>query len=250
MLVIVVCLLLGFMGPFGTYAMPTGIRLIYWVVFGFIGYLIFRPISFVADWLSEISSIPGWLSIVMATGVAAFPLTILIAIAIGGMQVADNPMLLDNFGLLYLQVSGIGIGIFLIMRLVFGPERVPDAPDSAALAAAPAAEGLPAPRCRLHNRLPPSFTKPIAALGVEDHYVRVFGSDGGSEMLLMRLSDAMAEMDGVEGLQIHRSWWVARHAVESGQRDGRNVTLLLSGGLRIPVSRSNVARVRQAGLLS
>ena len=43
---------------------------------------------------------------------------------------------------------------------------------------------------------------------MEDHYVRVF-TDAGESLILLRLSDAMAEVRDVPGLQIHRSHWVA-----------------------------------------
>jgi DNA-binding LytR/AlgR family response regulator len=81
---------------------------------------------------------------------------------------------------------------------------------------------------------------------MEDHYVRAH-TVLGSEMILMRLRDAMAELDDVEGQQIHRSWWVARHAVEDVRRDGRNLRLVLPGGLEAPVARANVAALKEQG---
>jgi len=245
LLLALIGLLLGLMGPFGTYAMPTGIRLIYWVSFILVGYLLFRPVSFVANWLSDISQIPIAAATLIAVSVSAFPLTIIIAIAIGGFSFANNPMLQDGFGLLYLQVAAIGIGIFLLMRLLFGRD-----PASASEPAAPSrGETDLTPQCRLHNRLPSSFG-PILALGVEDHYVRVFRDDGRSEMLLMRLSDAIAETDGIDGLQVHRSWWVANAGVRRSRRDGRNVILLLDNGMEVPVSRNNIAAIRAKDWLS
>ena len=69
----------------------------------------------------------------------------------------------------------------------------------------------------------------------------------GSELILLRLRDAMAELDGIDGLQVHRSWWVARHAVDDVRRDGRNVRLVLPGGLEAPVARANLAVLKQQG---
>jgi DNA-binding LytR/AlgR family response regulator len=63
----------------------------------------------------------------------------------------------------------------------------------------------------------------------------------------MRLSDAIAELEGLEGAQTHRSWWVAREAVESARRDGDRVTLVLKSGAEAPVSRPNVRPLREAG---
>jgi DNA-binding LytR/AlgR family response regulator len=66
-------------------------------------------------------------------------------------------------------------------------------------------------------------------------------------MLLMRLADAIAEMDVTPGLQVHRSWWVAEGAVRKVERKGRTIMLTLSNGIAVPVSRPNVAKVKQAG---
>lgn len=247
LILVAISLALGFLGPFGTYAMPTGIRLIYWVGFGFIGYLFFRPINIVAEWLCELSNMPLWAGIIMSTAVATFPLTILIAFAIGGME-WTNPFLLNGFGLLYLQVAVIGIAIYLLMGLIFPRDARGGRQAEASDQVVQTAEKATAPACRLMDRLPIGFIGPIIALQSEDHYVRVHSKDH-SEMLLMRLSDAIAEMDGVEGLQTHRSWWVASNAVQRAIRDGRNVSLLLDNGEKVPVSRGNMASVRAAGFL-
>jgi DNA-binding LytR/AlgR family response regulator len=63
----------------------------------------------------------------------------------------------------------------------------------------------------------------------------------------MRLSDAIAELEGLEGAQTHRSWWVAKDAVEDARREGERVTLVVKGGVEAPVSRPNVRPLRQAG---
>jgi hypothetical protein len=33
-------------------------------------------------------------------------------------------------------------------------------------------------------------------------------------LLLMRFSDATAELDGLPGLRVHRSWWIAEGAAD------------------------------------
>ncbi|MFN6942712.1 MAG: LytTR family DNA-binding domain-containing protein, partial [Parvibaculum sp.] len=58
----------------------------------------------------------------------------------------------------------------------------------------------------------------------------------------------IAETEGMEGMQVHRSHWVANGAVvRSARRDGR-VYLQLADGSEIPVSRSYLKPVREAGL--
>jgi hypothetical protein len=86
----------------------------------------------------------------------------------------------------------------------------------------------------------------IIAVEAEDHYLRVH-TDLGSDLILMRLSDAVAELDGLEGAQTHRSWWVAKDAVRGASRGDGRATLVLEGGLTAPVSRSYAASLREAG---
>ena len=52
-----------------------------------------------------------------------------------------------------------------------------------------------------------------------------------------------------EGLQIHRSHWVAWGAVVETRREGDRVLLRLSTGDDIPVSRSHISKLREAGVL-
>lgn len=86
----------------------------------------------------------------------------------------------------------------------------------------------------------------IRAVQSEDHYLRIH-TDRGSDLILMRLSDALAELEGLEGAQTHRSWWVARDAVRGVSRGDGRATLTLEGGLEAPVSRRYARALREAG---
>ena len=71
-------------------------------------------------------------------------------------------------------------------------------------------------------------------------------TDRGSDLILMRLSDAVEELEGLEGAQTHRSWWVAREAVRAVERGDGRATLTLDGGLSAPVSRRYARMLRDA----
>lgn len=100
----------------------------------------------------------------------------------------------------------------------------------------------------LLDRLPLEKRGPLVALSVEDHYVRV-RTTKGEEMVLMRLGDAIREVEPCRGVQVHRSHWVALDQVDAARREGDRAILTMHGGFEIPVSRANVAAVRDAGLL-
>jgi DNA-binding LytR/AlgR family response regulator len=86
----------------------------------------------------------------------------------------------------------------------------------------------------------------LYAVEAEDHYLRLHTSQG-ADLILMRLSDAIAELEGIEGAQTHRSWWVARGGVEDARRGDGRATLTLRDGAIVPVSRTYVRALRQAG---
>jgi hypothetical protein len=89
----------------------------------------------------------------------------------------------------------------------------------------------------------------VLYLRMEDHYVRI-RTEHGSRLEMGPLARVTAGLSGVEGLQTHRSWWVARRAIEGVERDGRNLRLRLVDGQTAPVSRASVAKLRAAGWLA
>lgn len=93
---------------------------------------------------------------------------------------------------------------------------------------------------------PPSA---VLCLQMEDHYVRVHTA-GNSRLVLGTLNQAMAALGSADGLQVHRSWWVAKRAVVRAVSEGRNLRLQLVNGITAPVARSAVAIVREAGWLT
>lgn len=74
-------------------------------------------------------------------------------------------------------------------------------------------------------------------------------TDKGSGLLLMRLSDAICETAGVDGVQIHRSHWVALAAVQRVVRADGKPFAELASGRRLPISRGYMAAAKAAGLV-
>ena len=100
---------------------------------------------------------------------------------------------------------------------------------------------------RFLDRLPPELGRDLVYLKMADHYVEAFTA-AGSTLILMRFADAIAELDGLDGLRVHRSYWVARRHVAGTARRAGRTTLRLTGGHLVPVSRGRLAEVRAAGL--
>lgn len=86
------------------------------------------------------------------------------------------------------------------------------------------------------STFPDELRKHVVYVHVSGHYIEVVTTDG-TEVLLMRLSDVARALNG-EGMQTHRSYWVAyRHIVRLEKIDRRAV-LHVTGGHKVPVSRS------------
>lgn len=117
-------------------------------------------------------------------------------------------------------------------------EPAPPAPP----APVPPAEA-PAVRPRLMQRLPAGAQGTLVRLSVQGHYVLVHTTEA-THSLLMRFSDALAEVEGHPGLRVHRSHWVARDAIAGHRRKKGRHFLATIDGAEVPVSRAYVADVR------
>lgn len=237
---------LTLLGPFGSYAAPFALRLLYWLLLCIGGYCLYAPVIRGADLLAARIGLPaagmwvaGWLA-------ASAPMAAIVWFANSLWAVRTRPSL-DAVATLYgdvLVVAGIAC---LILWFLTAHRRGAEAPTAPLAVPADPAAAAPAPsRARLLERLPPHLGEALVALEMEDHYARAH-TGAGSTLLLMRMRDAVAELDGVEGAQVHRSWWVARAAVTGVVRDGRNLRLKLANGLEAPVARGAVPALKAAG---
>ena len=102
----------------------------------------------------------------------------------------------------------------------------------------------PAPSGRFFDRLPDDLGRDIIYLTASAHYVDVITA-AGSTSILLRFSDAVAELGDI-GIRVHRSHWVAfRHVKQAVRRDGRTL-LRLSGDHEVRVGRNYLPEVRAA----
>ncbi|HZG44999.1 MAG TPA: LytTR family DNA-binding domain-containing protein [Allosphingosinicella sp.] len=249
LVVAAVGLALAALGPFGSYSVPFGPRTLFWMGSMLVGYGIVRPMIGVSRWLAEETGIGRFPGQLLALTVAAVPLSLLVQLASTRLG-ASGATGLPHF---YVQVWGIGLAMTLFMDRFF-PHR-DDAPGSPSSAAPdhdpldrepPASEAREQVPPRFLSRLPPTVGSPLLCLSMEDHYVRAHGPSG-SALILMRMRDAIDELEGVRGLQVHRSWWVAKDAVERVERDGDRLRLRLVNGLVVPVARSQTGAVKAQG---
>ena len=253
-------LLFGLIGPFGTFELPLVPRVLLWILMILAGYPIFRTLGTVANWLAETTAVPYWVALPLALTIAAIPMSFIVAGLFMRMDPVDAVQR-QGFIILYAEVWLVGLVIHGAMTLLMRQPATEPVPTITQPQSNIVPEPMPAvvqeqthppapePTTALASRpalpLPPGFG-PLLALKAEDHYLRAY-APGREELFLMRLRDAVAMLPDDAGVQVHRSWWVAKDAVSKLNRDGRSATLTLSNGTEVPVARDRMAAVKAAG---
>lgn len=244
-------LLVGLLGPFGTFGEPPAQRMLNWVIWLVVGYALFRPINVIAGWLCEATGLPNIGGKSLSLVVASVPLTLIVTMMVTGLRF-DETLRWPGFWTMYLYICVIAVVASIVMNMIFGrraqmltapPPANSDTPtvllsDPSKTLVEPAHAVLP---------LPPGFG-PVNAMKGEDHYVRVIG-ETREELILMRMRDAIERLGDVDGLRVHRSWWVAKHAIASVRRDGRTAVITLTSGHEVAVARDMMPQLRAAGWL-
>lgn len=234
--VVAVSAFLTFTNPFGATAeLPLWAGFLYWMLLvaeGWFGGPLLGSVLAQLPW-----RFPTPVNYAITTALVAILVTGTILLV---QQAMGDPVPRSFWLTLYGLVLGISIGIAAVAWLV---ERAFDTKPGA-VTHAPAGG---APSVKFLDRLPPRLKGGVLyAVESQDHYLRLHTSKG-ADLILMRLSDAIAELEGVEGAQTHRSWWVARDAVAGSRREGDRIVLQLKSGAEAPVSRPNVKPLREAG---
>ena len=173
------------------------------------------------------------------------------SLALTGAVYPLNTYVFEGWGgwadfLYLLVVIGITVAVVTAGTMVW-PRRAVAAAGADHAAAAPS-EVAEDPADRFLRRLPFDKRGGLVRLEAQDHYLNVV-TGAGAALILMRISDAEAELAGVRGLRVHRSHWVALDAVRRHlRRDGRDF-LVMRDGAEVPVSRSYRPAATEAGLI-
>lgn len=231
---------LGRIGPFDTFSeLPTGARYAYWIG---LTLLLWLQTAIALHLLRDAPARWSWpVRTIVAALLGALPTAFEVAWAESLLRVSRDLGPVD-IAMIYGDVALIAVVLALPLELIDGHRLV----GSRRIAASPVAENGDVDE--LIAALPPERRGALLALEAEDHYLRVH-TDRGHALIHRRFSDALGRVAAIDGLRVHRSWWVARGAVERVARDGDRLALHLRGGLVVPVSRTYALAVRDAGLV-
>ena len=241
-MIIATSLLLGLIGPFGTYdSLPLPGRFAYWTAIVLATYFASGATVFLLVRLVWPRSNRHTLHYMVAGAVSGVPIAAVVSV-INAAVFGTGP----GKGIAFLPLLGYSavIGAVVSTLIAVFTEQF----ERLAMASATPVDQALAKHPRIVERLPPGERGALSHMSMQDHYVEVRTARGGG-LVLMRFADAIAETAGTTGLQIHRSHWVALDAVEKGMRCEGKLYLRLADGTELPVSRSFQPAVREAGLL-
>ena len=257
---------LAVFGPFGTYSdLSFFPRLMYWfilvVCIGTIMW-VFNAFALQAEVKWPVSVVAR---VILAAGCAALPSMAIVLLLHKTMRPSlpepDTIRMLTLW--LEIWVLGSVISLFEHLRQSMMSNTSPatelhgqaqpfadltPANADAAVSSASVATAAPPQLSRLHRRLPADHQNPVSpiiSLSMQDHYVEIT-TQAGQHLVLMRFSDAIAELDDLQGLRIHRSHWVSTHHMKGLRRAGNRTMLQLSDDRELPVSQTYKAAVQDA----
>ncbi len=228
-------------GPFGTFfAFDWPTRLLYWSLITTLAFLYgysARAITFVVIGHGRPILFDAFASVLMGLmfGPTVFALRAMFQPEAIGVDIYLERVMFNVFC--------IAVGVYVVRRQLCDTE-----PGNYLLPEEPAfsnVDGEP----RLMKRLSEENVGDVLRLSASDHYVEVVTTEG-SEVLRLRFTDAISEMEPVEGYCAHRSHWVARSAIVKVEREtAHKLFLRLSNGDRVPVSRKYRPGLEDAGII-
>lgn len=232
---VVIGLLMGFLGPFGTERRPLAPGYVYWMACmvgsGLIGVVLDHLLA---------RRLPATWSRVAVVSVLMTPLCTLLVMTCAVIIFHDHYSWSAVWKLLP-QVLPIALAVMAVRALVWIPR--PHRIETRTVVEPPLPEAEAAFRKRLSAK---RRSARLIAVEAHDHYLKVH-TDAGEELITLRFADALDELAKVHGWRVHRSWWVAAEAVE-GVRWRRGAgEVRLAGGLEAPVSRTYAPVLKEAG---
>lgn len=231
-----VSLLFAFLGVYDNRHMPFTMRTLFWVCTigtGVIGGILFLPVL-IKGYLSDLK-LP--IKILVLSAVEVIPTPIAIAAFTGGLSGNwGTQEWLTQYFLSFVIALIINSCAYMYIKSagwLDGPSLTSESAHS-----------------QFMERLPAKYhAAELFAITSQDHYLEVY-TNRGKELILMRLSDALKELSNVDGMQTHRSWWVARTGIaDSARKNGKHL-LVLKSGEKVPISRSYTKAAKEAKLIS
>ncbi len=222
-----VILVFVWIAPFGTYTRFSGLeRFVYWTMAIGLNWTLGVIATPLAVALMRSVGCPQWIGVVVGALMAALPGT---GVVLALEAWLDEPMKMAT------ELAYVYASVALIHMVIgyLGAEFARRGSFFPGIAASETAQVS----AQFLKRLSPALGDQLLHLRMRDHYVEAH-TELGSELVLMRFTDALEEVNRLEGMRVHRSHWVASDAIARVVREGGRTFVELNNGERVPVSRT------------
>lgn len=95
----------------------------------------------------------------------------------------------------------------------------------------------------LHSAMSHQIRESLLRIQAQEHYIEVT-TCLGSELILYQFGQALIDLEDQPGIQVHRSFWVAKENVLGWVKDNSSTKLALKFGEAVPVSRRFEEKVK------
>ena len=237
---VVMGLFIGYLAPFGMGELPLWMSVSYWVFTCIIGYFIYTPFIHFGNAILARKLSVHWhrvaISTLLASAVMSFTVPIITWLFFNMTIEFDK-----QFWQVFPKAVVIG-GVITIVSLMRDRMKLQQVQltEKQALVESHEHQVEQVVNEKLEQfiaQLPLEKRGDLLCLEMSDHYLKVY-TDKGHHLVLMRFKDALIQLEDVEGMQTHRSWWVALSAIESMKKENRKMVLVLSNGVEVAVSRT------------
>lgn len=233
---IVISIVVALAGPFGTFASQSiGWRLMYWTLI--IGVSIPIAIAARVFWTEIGKSYSLWVRDILV----ALTMTVTFGPLLTGFNywivgVVDHPSVdwrLTVVATFFISLAAIAVGNVIRASV----ERTKTKPETEQ-------------RDRLFDRIDAVDGARLVKVSSDNHHVRILTDDWVEHRILMRLRDAVAEIDVEKGICVHRSHWVALHMIDGIEVvDGKEVVRLGSDCI-VPIGPKYRHQLVDAGAIA
>jgi len=226
-------LVVALAGPFGTFDSNTFLwRLAYWSIL--IAVAIVIAIFCRTVWRHILVDCPIWiedLAVAVSLSVLFGPLVMMLNKIVGGDEAW--------------QVMGLWAAMGCVLIVAIATIAVRHAIREMVSKRDPA----PA-RDRLLERISAMPDARLSRISSDNHHIRIITNDGNEHRLLMRLRDAVSEIDVEPGMFVHRSHWVAEASIARIVETGGRESVELPCGQTLPIGPKFRPNLVEAGVIS
>lgn len=218
-------------GPFGTYdALSFEMRLGYWGLV--IAVSIVIALFFRIFWRLIFKGDPAWVEDVLVIGSLA--ITFGPAVSLLNARLWPGEEGLVSWLVVSVVTFVIGMITVAIRKILYGQAQPVATP----------------PRDRLLDRIGAPEGARLRRVSSDNHHIRVITQDGQEHRILMRLRDAVAEIDVEPGFCVHRSHWIAAAEITTVERAQGRELVRLPCGAGVPIGPKYRPQLVEAGIIS